>query len=315
MNIHSGAERPPSGLPPELAAALRTGPFHEALRTAIAVRGLALSRLRHRLGQRGVRIGVTTLSYWQQGLRRPARAESLRALPALEEVLEVPPGSLVALLQTDRSGGAPAARPYRALMESPEPLNEMLADLGSSAEAGVHTVCQIDRITVGARRELLGRQSQHLLRAHRDGVDRYLAIYVGDPGCEVERVRVRETENCRAGYVRSDGGTGIVVAELLFDGRLRAGETRLISYRFEDGTAGESREYIRGFSYSGGQYVLQVGFDPAELPARCHRFARRAVGGPDTGRTELLLSGRYPTVHLAEQQVESGQLGIDWEWA
>ena len=314
MNIHNG-EEPREHLPPELVSVLRTGPFHEALRTAIAVRGLALNRLRHRLSQRGVTIGVTTLSYWQQGLRRPARAESLRALPALEEVLEVPPGSLVELLQAEPVTEGPAARPYRTLMESPGPLNEILAGLGSSADAGVHTVCQIDRVSIGERRELLGRESQQLLRAHRDDVDRYLAIYLGDPGCDPDRVRVRDTENCRVGHVRRDSDTGMVVAELLFDARLRAGETRLISYRVEDGTAGESEEYVRGFSYSGGQYVLQVGFDSGALPAHCYRFSRNSASGPVLGREELLLSGRHPTVHLAEQQVESRILGICWEWS
>lgn len=55
----------------ELAQVLRTGPFHLALRTALSVRGLPLQRVQHHLAHRGVKLGVTSLSYWQQGVRRP----------------------------------------------------------------------------------------------------------------------------------------------------------------------------------------------------------------------------------------------------
>ncbi|XVQ83159.1 hypothetical protein ACQP2K_30595 [Microbispora siamensis] len=83
----------------DLRAALRDGPFHVALRAAVEARGLTLEdRLRHRLEERGLRVGTTSLSYWQQGLRRPERAESLRAVRALEEILALPPRSLTDLL-------------------------------------------------------------------------------------------------------------------------------------------------------------------------------------------------------------------------
>ncbi|MFD5458677.1 hypothetical protein ACFWIR_27160, partial [Streptomyces olivaceus] len=60
----------------ELDSALRGGPFHVALRAAIAARGLPLQRVQHHLSRHGVRVGVTSLSYWQQGARRPQRPES-----------------------------------------------------------------------------------------------------------------------------------------------------------------------------------------------------------------------------------------------
>ncbi|MBB1246137.1 hypothetical protein GL263_21640 [Streptomyces durbertensis] len=313
MNVHNASGRR-AALPADLARVLRTGPFHEALRAAITARGLALSRVRHRLAERGVRVGVTTLSYWQRGERRPARAESLRAVGALEDVLELRRGALTDLLRPTPDA-APSARPYRTLLDTAAPIAAILADLGAPSDGGVHSLCQLERVTVGRRRELLRRRSEQLLRAHRDGVDRYLAIHVGDPGCDPDRVVVRADENCRVGHVRGDRRAGVVVAELLLDARLRAGETRLIGYTVEDGTAGESREYVRGFSYPGGQYVLQVSFDPDDLPVRCHRFARSSAGAPPGDRRELVLDGRYPSVHLAEERVRDTILGISWEWA
>ncbi|MFI1795845.1 hypothetical protein ACH427_00605 [Streptomyces sp. NPDC020379] len=302
----------------ELARALRTGPFHLALRTALSVRGLALHRVQHRLAQRGVKVGVTSLSYWQQGARRPQRAESLRAVRALEEVLELPPHSLSRLLEpaSPRTGAErPAARSYRSLVEESRALGRLLAELESPADGGLHTVCHLERVLIGAGRELRERDSQHVVRAHRDGVDRYIAIHHGDTGCDPGQVAVRAAENCRVGRVRWHAEAGVLVAELLFDTRLRAGETYVFGYGFEDGTAGPSSEYVRGFSFAGGQYVLQVRFDSAALPVRCRRFAQSSAGAPRAGQQELTLAGRHRGVHLVEQGVRPGILGITWDWS
>ncbi|MFF8605321.1 hypothetical protein ACF06X_05245 [Streptomyces sp. NPDC015346] len=303
----------------DLAQLLHTGPFHLALRTALAVRGLPLQRVQHHLAHRGVKVGVTSLSYWQQGARRPQRPESMKAVRALEEVLQLPGNSLIRLLAEDSVVRAeverPAGRSYRSLVEVSGVVERLLAELESPVDGGLHTVGHHERVRIGAARELVGRDSQHVVRAHRDGIDRYLAIHHGDPGCDPARVQVRAAENCRRGRVRWHRETGVLVAELLFDARLRAGETYLFSYGFEDGTGGPSGEYVRGFSFAGGQYVLQVRFDEAALPVRCRRFAQASAGAPRGGRSDLTLVGRHRTVHLVEQGVRPGLLGIDWDWA
>ncbi|MET9497494.1 hypothetical protein [Streptomyces sp. NPDC006552] len=302
---------------PALDAALRTGPFHLALRAAIAARRLPLHRVQHHLSRQGIKVGVTSLSYWQQGARRPQRAESMRAVRALEEILQLPEESLIRLLGPAGSPVAPprpAVRSYRSLVRASGVLERLLGELESPLDGGLHTVGQHERVRIGAHRELLGRDSQLVVRAHRDGVDRYVAVHHGDPGCAPADVAVRALENCRTGRVRWDGGTGVLVAELLFDARLRAGETHLFRYGFEDGTAGPTTEYVRGFSFAGGQYALQVRFTEDALPLRCHRFAQRSAAAPRGGRQELALSGRHRSVHLVEPQVRAGLLGIGWEW-
>ncbi|MFE6662073.1 hypothetical protein ACFVFH_00710 [Streptomyces sp. NPDC057697] len=301
----------------ELAQVLHTGPFHLALRTAFSVRGLPLQRVQHHLAHRGVKVGVTSLSYWQQGARRPQRAESLRAVKALEEVLELPGNSLLRLLGAEGGrpeAGRPAARSYRSLLESSGTVERLLTAMGSPVDGGLHTVGHHERVRIGPGRELRRRESQHVVRAHRDDIDRYLAVHRGDPGCDPERVTVTAGENCRTGRVRWDRGTGVLVAELLFDTRLRAGDTYLFGYGFADGTGGPCREYVRGFSFGGGQYVLQVAFDEGALPVRCRRFAQVSAGSPRGARTDLTLTGRHRTAHLVEQGVRPGLVGIDWDW-
>ncbi|MEV6941601.1 hypothetical protein AB0N07_06260 [Streptomyces sp. NPDC051172] len=301
----------------ELDSALRGGPFHVALRAAIAARGLPLQRVQHHLSRYGVKVGVTSLSYWQQGARRPQRPESLRAVRALEEILQLPQESLIRLLaETDEPScaGRPAGRSYRSLVEASGVLERLLAELGSPLDGGLHTLGHHERVRIGARRELAGRESHHIVRAHKDGVDRFVAVHHGDPGCAPERMRVHALENCRTGRVRVHHDTGVLVAELLFDTRLRAGDTFLFRYGIEDGTAGLSREYIRGFGPAGGQYALQVRFDEQALPSRCHRFAQHSPAAPRSGRQELPLSGRHHSVHLVEPRVRTGVVGIGWDW-
>ncbi|BAC74001.1 hypothetical protein AQJ43_12595 [Streptomyces avermitilis] len=301
----------------ELETALRGGPFHVALRTAIAARGLPLQRVQHHLSRYGVKVGVTSLSYWQQGARRPQRPESLRAVRALEEILQLPDESLIRLLATaDEQPGAdrPGSRSYRSLVEASGVLERLFAELGSPLDGGLHTLGHHERVRIGAHRELLGRDSHHIVRAHKDGVDRYVAVHHGDPGCAPERMAVRALENCRTGRVRRHPETGVLVAELLFDTRLRSGDTFLFRYGFDDGTAGPSSEYVRGFGFPGGQYALQVRFDEAALPVRCHRFTQHSAAAPRSGRQELSLSGQHRSVHLVEPRVRSGIVGIGWDW-
>ncbi|CAM5699832.1 XRE family transcriptional regulator OS=Streptomyces tendae OX=1932 GN=GUR47_12760 PE=4 SV=1 [Streptomyces tendae] len=302
----------------QLDSALRGGPFHVALRAAIAARGLPLQRVQHHLSRHGVKVGVTSLSYWQQGARRPQRPESLRAVRALEEILQLPEESLIRLLSeadAETSERRPAGRSYRAHLAASGVLDRLLAELGCPApDGGVHTLGHHERIRIGAGRELAGRESHLIVRAHRDGVDRFLAVHHGDPGCVPARMSVHALENCRTGRVRTHDETGVLVTELLFDTRLRAGDTHLFRYGVEDGTAGVSREYVRGFGTAGGQYALQVRFDVAALPVRCHRFTQHSPAAPRGGRQELALSGRHHSVHLVEPRVRSGMLGIGWDW-
>ncbi len=303
--------------PPDLAGTLRTGPFHLALRAAITARGLALHRVQQHLAQRGVHVGVTSLSYWQQGRRRPERAESLRAVTALEQVLELPPHSLTRLLgprQPPAGPASPATRPYRDLIAPAAAVDGLLATIAGPPDTGLHTITHIERIRVGADRQLLRRDSQHALRAHRDGIDRYLALHQGEPGCDITRVTVRAEENCRPGRVRRDQAANLLVAELLLDRRLRTGDTHLLSYGFDDAPApAPSREYVRGLNSGAGQYVLQVTFHPAALPVRCHRFASHLPGEAPYETEELTLDGHH-SVHLVATALRPSLLGIRWDW-
>ncbi|WP_271220218.1 hypothetical protein [Streptosporangium carneum] len=305
----------------ELRVALREGPFHVALRAAVEARGLTLDRLRHRLEERGLRVGMTSLSYWQQGLRRPERPESLRAVRALEEILILPPRSLMGLLGPPRprgrkqgAGGPQGPVSYSAILEPSRALSALLHDLdGVADDRRLHITGMYETLHIGADRSIVRRETLQVMRAQEEATDRHIIVYRGDLGCDVERVRIRALEDCRVGRVRRDGPTALVAAELLFDRALRIGETQVIRYELADPSGVETTEYERGFRFPAGQYTLRVSFAASALPVGIHRFARHDHGAPEHDHGELALNAHH-AVHLVADSLQPGLIGIRWDW-
>ncbi|MCX4388109.1 hypothetical protein OG777_14365 [Micromonospora peucetia] len=300
----------------ELAAVLRSGPFHVALRAAIQSHGLALQRIQHRLDQFGVHVSLGTLSYWQSGRRRPERPASLRAVTALEEILGLPANSLIVLLGPPRPRGPaaglpPGARRYADVVDAPGPLAALLDDL-DGPDGRLHILSSFDSIMIGAGRD--GRRYEHVqvLAAHQD-TDRHVTIYQGDPGCDIGLVSFTALDNCRLGRIRRDPQAGLLVAELLFDRMLRVGETQILRYHITDASGVPGTGYSRAFRFPVHQAVLQVRFDPDALPVRCWRFVRRSATGADDECEEMTLGPHHDT-HFVRTGVMPGVIGLRWEW-
>ena len=98
-----------SRLRPEATAALRREDsmtlFAQALRHALTERDLTLDRVQARLAERGISVGRSTLSFWQNGRRVPRGLSSLRVVAALEEILDVTPGLLTGPLGENPTPG------------------------------------------------------------------------------------------------------------------------------------------------------------------------------------------------------------------
>src|SRR5689334_6383925 len=144
----------------ELADLLVTGPFADALRVAIQLRGLSLERLQHRLRMRGAPISVTALSYWQSGRRRPERPESMMALAHREDVLGLQENALSRLLGPPRPRGRSRRRelPARAQWDS----------------SGLVVTAQHDRVDVAPCGGVRGVRSRQVVQARTADVDRWI---------------------------------------------------------------------------------------------------------------------------------------------
>ncbi|MFE1753428.1 hypothetical protein [Streptomyces anandii] len=296
------------------AGALDSDRFAAALRAAIEARDLTLETLRRRLADRGLTVGVTTLSYWRRGLRRPERPESLRVVDALEQILGLPQRSLTALLGPPRPRGN-ACRPeprFADVSAVPEAVEALLAELASPSVGALRTVSQFDRTVVGARRQISAVETVQVVAAQRDGVDRMLLVGSFAPDMGARPVEFIAGQGCRLGRVRH-AGAGIAAAELLFDRVLHQGETQYLSYTIRPNSNAEAHEHIAVLRLQAGHYVTRVRFDPRELPVHVRYFTAPSSSRPETGRAELTLDSHH-SVHFAADGPGPGVAGIRWEW-
>lgn len=328
MTTPSGGDRRSRRPRPEVEEALRVGPFDRALQLAIASSGLTLSRLEYHLAQRGHHIGRSTLSYWQQGQRRPERPDSIEALRSLEDLLGLPTNSLYKLLGPPKPRGRwigyrPGGLEWSEMWDDVEAVQRVLAAGSRRENSKLEDVTVFESIKVGARREQDWQHTRSLVRAREDGADRIVALYRVNPGVDSSAVRVDELENCRIGRRRFLPEARLAAFELLLDRSLRAGQTHLFGYRFvlpaptaedhADAWTTEETTSGRVFRNPVHSYVLQAEFADAMLPVRCYwvRFAR--LGGREQIVNELGITAQN-TVHFSLESALPAAQGIRWEW-
>lgn len=300
------------------AVTLGADAFPTALRAAIQASGLSLDRIQYRLRARGVSISVTALSYWQSGRRRPERAESLAALGHLEAVLGVTTGSLTALLGPPRPRGRAHREssrvPIDSLWDKSEQVANLLERVDFSSESGLTRISQHDRQVIGFDRGEVGIKIRQVMRAERDGVDRYVMVY------DLERENrdfpeISAIQGCRIGRVAKDDRAKLVVAELLFDQPMRRGETVILEYALQHPGPPYSRGddgYCRKFTAPVRECVVELQFDPRALPSYLEQHTidiedqitnRKRVEVSENGRAHAVLLDFGP-----------GQFGMRWEW-
>ncbi len=301
-----------------LEAALRSGPFELALHLAIAESGLSLESLRRRLGAEGIRIGLSTLSYWQRGVRRPERAESLRALHAIEDLLGLSRASLVALLGPPRPRGRWCEGKDRLLdFEDTVGRQRTMSTVLTGLDAAVNS--KVEHLSMHGERWMRADRSWRVDRVRRvvaapaEGVDRYIAIYVPD-AAEERPPAIVPLYGCRLGRVRTDPETGFHAAELLFDTRLRAGQTHVFDYEYRAaGSSGQVNEYYHGSRQPLRELVLLAHFDPAAVPVRSYHFRRRRHDDQQRDLAEIA-PGRDWSVQVVSLDCRPGIEGVRWEW-
>lgn len=290
--------------------------FADTLRQAISDSGLTLDRLRHHLRQRGVSVSVAALSYWQRGRSRPERTGSLAAVRALEEILELSPGSLAGLLavrqppgRTRRSGASLRSR----LQEPPVPgtAAAVFTQVDRSCDHRLARLSLHDVYQVGSARRPERLRVRQVLRALDDGVDRTTAGYRTDSAEEAPPV-LTGLRYCRPGRVRAAGDH--IAFELFFDRVLIRGDTTVVEYELEfPGERPVSLFYDRWFRYPVADYLAVVEFHPDAIPVRCHQYERETAEAPRQRLGELWIGTSY-SAHVTGHGITSGIIGIDWEW-
>jgi hypothetical protein len=288
---------------------------------AIRDSGLSLDRVHYRLTQRGVKISVATLSHWQSGRSRPERTTSLSALEELEYVLGVPKGALQALVGPPRPRGRKVRQdlmlPIGDLWATAESTEALLAEVDTSSDRFLSRISQHDRLWVSADRVQRTISVRQILRADRDGVDRFVVAFFidtdGRPLPELHALR-----GCRTGNVVVDTDASVMVAELLFDHPLARGETLIMEHEFvhpempQLSPVGHDA-YTRSLRLPTREYVLEVHFDLSALPSRCEEVWVPADQSSPARYRKLTLDseGRAHAVALG---IGPGNFGIRWQW-
>ncbi|WP_412543076.1 hypothetical protein R8Z50_11510 [Longispora sp. K20-0274] len=284
----------------ELEDVIRSGPVHTALRMAIDARGLSLDRITEHLTARGASISVSSLSGWQRGLSRPERPEAVRALAALEEVLNLRSGVLSSLLPLPRRSRSVEASPDRSWTLA----HRMRAELDPPDSAvtvlGVH-----QEVYVGADPWPWRSDTRIVVRARSSGVDRHVMQSHTPDGT---LPRLRAGRDCRLGRVRVNPEGGLTTAELLF-APLAKGETYPVRYSIE----GYAADGYHGMWFrSGGVfYDLTIRFAPDSGVRSVHRVWRLDSRSELKDVADLrLIDGRL--VHHMELDLAPGFYGIRW---
>jgi hypothetical protein len=301
-----------------LTRLLRSGPFHEALRAAVAASGLSLDRLQDRLMRRGAKVSVATLSSWQSGRYRPERAASLAVLAQLEELLGLAPEALSALLGPPRPRGRrlPAASDDRGLAAT----FAEVTDIGSALrQVDARWDENLTRLSTHIRLELdeRGRErsmhSRLLLRSECDGPDRWITGFQRDDPGPAPRLRVAPPH--RLGKVVENRDSGLLVAEILFDRTLQRGDTLILEFTHEHRTP---RPYSTAMQSTlhvpVREYVMEVRFDPSALPASCHSFRTADLEPGSRPQERLLRPDAVGSVLAVALSAGPCRFGVRWDW-
>ncbi|MFD4669649.1 hypothetical protein ACFWNN_07930 [Lentzea sp. NPDC058450] len=284
--------------------------FGTALRGAIRDSGLTLQGVQARLARRGVIVGIATLSSWQQGRNRPEHADSLRAVRALEDMFDLPSGTLFALLGPRRPRGRLGGGARYDATPRWDAVSGMIGELRPVALEGVRVLFVEDQVELTADGGLREVRTRFMAEAEVDGLNRCCAVYFAVPGQDVDSVRTVPVRGCRLGRVHRDHENGLAGTELLLDRTYLRGEAFVIEYKAVVGEPANDDEYFRAITRPIGLYVAQVNFDRARLPVRCYRF--QSSSGNRTEKEIGVIDGH--TALLAEENAGSGECGIRWEW-
>jgi hypothetical protein len=301
-----------------LARLLRTGPFHEALRAAVAASGLSLDRIQDRLLRRGAKVSVATLSSWQSGRYRPERAASLAVLAQLERMLGLAPESLSALLGPPRPRGRRLAAAsddrglaatFAAVTDIASALRQVDARWDESLTR-LSTHCRLELDERGRERTM---HSRLLLRSERDGPDRWITGFQRDEPGPAPRLRVVPPH--RLGTVVENRESGLVVAEIMFDRPLQRGDILILEYTHEHRSPRPYSTTMRTTLHVPvREYVLEVRFDPSVLPESCYSFRTADLDPASRPQERLLRPDAIGSVLAVALSAGPCRLGVRWDW-
>ncbi len=290
--------------------------FPVALSRGIERSGMSLEQVQRRLQAQGLKVSLSTLSYWRRGRTRPERPDSLRAVGIIEEILGIPSGYLVSLLGPRKPRGRWASRvsvrSHEALWEGAEALAPILAELDEMAPHELTFLSLREQHFVDEHRHDSMTKGHAVVRAETDWVRSCVVLHraeSGDRGLPV----VTAASGCAIGRSRTHPASRFTVTEILLDRTLRIGETAAFSYDVRWFGGEPSSRFSRAMRHGAKEYLLEIVFHPDAVPVACHEFHQHSARLPEIVQDELRL-GSFHSVHLLTHEPKMAIMGIRWQW-
>lgn len=287
--------------------------FAAVFRHALRRRGLPLERIRDHLRAQQISVSLATLSHWQRGRSQPEKAQSLRAVDALESLLDLPAGALRSLLGPHRPrGGArpPDPATARGVFGEDSDVEQALGDAFAHFNAGLRALTVQETVCLDDRRAIRETSVTTVVQAVHDGVDHLSVVHFLDrpkagtavltaPGRPAPRIRFLEELGC-------------VAADIPLGRRLARTETAVIAYTLRaDGEV--SWQHERRVTVPLRAYLLHVRFDPRAVPTHCWGYRRERIGAEPCHRRRTALDD-FHTTHFVPTRCVPGVYGIEWTW-
>ncbi|AJE83842.1 MULTISPECIES: XRE family transcriptional regulator [Streptomyces] len=285
--------------------------FAVALRKALRAGSLPLDRVCERLALRGVRITPATLSYWQCGRTRPERPESLRALEEVEALLDLPAGSLTALVGPPRprrrpvAGGDFSAATYRVYGRDSWQ-EGLLGPRVTRVNRDLAFLLTQESLRLDEHGCIRTVRVHHVVKALRGG-----AQELGN-FCELDGRPFEIVPHCgQLGEVVHGENSGALL-RFGFGRKLEAGETAVVDYEILAGCCAAPRPfYLRGIRRVQDVYTLQVHFHPDRVPVRAVTHFQENFTAPRTRVRPVRLDGSG-CAHLYRAKCPPGVHGLSW---
>jgi hypothetical protein len=176
------------------------------------------------------------------------------------------------------------------------------------SEPTYRTVNLQEHHTIDGRGLPVSHETDHLVEALRDGVDRYNYRMR-----DIDSVEVEALKGARAGaiYEMEDG---LWCVPMHFDRPLRRGETQWFRYRTRFSYAvAPPPNFRRAMVPRVDSLFLRVQFHEKKLPRRVHFGSWEALDG-EILRPRLVEIASDHTVHRLLKNVENTIVGFQWEW-
>ena len=289
--------------------------FGEVLRQAIRARGLSLERIHARLGaDYGLSVSMATLSYWQSGRAVPRRSSSQEAVRALETILEVAPGTLLAPLDRERASRRQQRWSRRHGGNDDETIIGLLAKEHGVAPREARVVGVRSTLVIGADRVEKREIVHALIIGEKDDARHFQVFARQDTAVDVTPA-IEALSGCQIGSVFERPTDQSVFVDLVLPRPLRRGEALMVDYQVLWGPTDEpTTRHDRIITFQQRELGLRGRFDPSAVPQTVQYAVRDSIEQPLSSATTVSVPIVDGVAEVVRLDVPLGVHGLYWTW-